>query len=28
VNAGFRSVLTFIADNSFGLALMVDGEGG
>ena len=28
VNAGFRSVLTFIADGSFGLALMTNGEGG
>ena len=28
VNAGFRSVLTFVADGSFGLALMTNGEGG
>jgi hypothetical protein len=28
VNAGFRSVLTFAADASFGLALMANGEGG
>lgn len=28
VNAGFRSVLTFVADGSFGLALMTSGEGG
>ena len=26
VNAGFRSVLTFIADGSLGLALMIDCE--
>lgn len=28
VNAGFRSVLTFVADGSFGLALMTNSEGG
>ncbi len=28
VNAGFRSVLVFAADGSFGLALMTNGEGG
>lgn len=28
MNAGFRSVLTFVADGSFGLALMTNGEGG
>jgi len=28
VNAGFRSVLVFAADASFGVALMTDGEGG
>jgi hypothetical protein len=28
VNAGFRSVLTFVADGSFGLSLMTDDEGG
>ena len=28
VNAGFRSVLVFAADASFGLALMTNGEGG
>jgi hypothetical protein len=28
VNAGCRSVLTFLADGSFGLALMTNGEGG
>lgn len=28
VNAGFRSVPTFLADGSFGLALMTNGEGG
>ena len=28
VNAGFRSVLTFVADGGFGLALMTSGEGG
>lgn len=28
VNAGFRSVLAFAADSSFGVALMTNGEGG
>ena len=28
VNAGFRSVPSFLADGSFGLALMTNGEGG
>ena len=28
VNAGFRSVLVFAADASFGVALMTNGEGG
>lgn len=28
VNAEFRSALTFIADGSFSLALMIKGEGG
>ncbi|WP_421999211.1 serine hydrolase domain-containing protein [Reyranella sp.] len=28
VNAGFRSILVFAADGSFGLALMTNGEGG
>jgi hypothetical protein len=28
VNAGFRSMLVFAADASFGVALMTNGEGG
>ena len=28
VNAGFRSVLVFAADASFGVALLTNGEGG